>query len=148
MTSFNKSAQLSLGPVAVGVFVNHNVHLCMRGCLTVKFLGSWKTVKGSLTVSWDSGAGLALAEAALLSMASLSMASVGGTGERTSVMACLQVTEGLSTESWLAVPRGLSQMKPFAGVRCSDEGDGGDKSVGREKQWEKRSGKVVIFHSA
>ena len=50
MTSFNKSAQLSLGPVAVGVLVNHNVQVCMRGCLTLKFLGSWKTVNGSLAI--------------------------------------------------------------------------------------------------
>ena len=48
MTSFNKSAQLSLGPVDVGVLVNHNVHVFIRGCLTLKFLGSWKTVTGSL----------------------------------------------------------------------------------------------------
>ena len=84
MTSFNKSAQLSLGPVALGVFVNHNVQVCMRGCLMLKFLGSWKTVKGSVWGTmvldeeevdwgWDS-------------RESLSIDSVGGTGEMTSVM--------------------------------------------------------------
>jgi len=59
----------------------------------VKFWGSWKTVKGSFGMSWDSGAELPLDvdkldETALLvlSMESVSIASVGGTGERTSVI--------------------------------------------------------------
>lgn len=32
----------------VGGLVNHRVHLFIKGCLTVKFSGSWKTVTGSL----------------------------------------------------------------------------------------------------
>ena len=78
MTSFSKSAQLSLGPVALGVFVNHKVQVFMRGCLTVKFLGSWKTVKGS----WETRV---CGEGDWASRDSFSIASVGG-GESTSVI--------------------------------------------------------------
>ena len=81
MTSFNKSAHDSLGPVAVGVFVNHNVQVCMSGCLTLKFLGSWKTVNGSCEEM-----GVGELDGLLVSRESLSIASVGGAGERTSVM--------------------------------------------------------------
>lgn len=59
----------------------------MRGCLTLKFFGSWKTVKGSLR--------LMLAEAALLesSRLSFSIASVGGWGGRTSVMVKMEMRQ-------------------------------------------------------
>ena len=80
MTSFNKSAHDSFGPVAVGVFVNHNVQVCIRGCLTLKFLGSWKTVNGSFNEK-DAGE-----SDWVESRESLSIASVGGAGERTSVI--------------------------------------------------------------
>ena len=59
MTSFNRSFQLSPYKKSVGVkenapegsrtfplggLVNHKVHLCIRGCLTLKLSLSWKTV--------------------------------------------------------------------------------------------------------
>jgi hypothetical protein len=40
--------KVSLFTFPVGGLVNHNVHLFIKGCLTVKFSGSWKTVTGSL----------------------------------------------------------------------------------------------------
>lgn len=79
MTSFNKSAHDSFGPVAVGVLVNHNVHVFISGCLTLKFFGSWNTVKGSCEA-------MAAGDEDSLLRESLSNASVGGAGERTSVI--------------------------------------------------------------
>ena len=79
MTSFNKSAQDSFGPVAVGVLVNHKVQGCISGCLTLKFFGSWNTVNGSCEEICAGDEDSLLRE-------SLSIASVGGAGERTSVM--------------------------------------------------------------
>jgi len=90
MTSFNKSAQLSLGPVALGVFVNHNVQVCMSGCLMLKFLGSWKTVKGScwgtMVLGAEEDVGDEVEGEGWDSRESLSIDSVGRTGETTSVM--------------------------------------------------------------
>jgi len=43
MTSFSSSAQLS--PLPLGGLVNHSVHVFISGCLTLKFSGSWKTVR-------------------------------------------------------------------------------------------------------
>jgi hypothetical protein len=83
MTSFNKSAQFSLGPVALGVLVNQRVQVFMRGCLTLKFLGSWKTVRGSYRGSYAVDGG----DESLLSMARFAIDCVGGTGEATSVIA-------------------------------------------------------------
>ena len=39
MTSFSKSAQLSLGPVALGVFVNHKVHGIHEWVLDIEVFG-------------------------------------------------------------------------------------------------------------
>jgi hypothetical protein len=76
ITSLRRSAQCSFGPVAEGVLVNQRVQVCMRGCFTVKFLGSWKTVRGSLAEDW-------LAETPF-SRESFSIESA--TGESTSVI--------------------------------------------------------------
>lgn len=40
----------------LGGLVNHKVHSCIKGCLTLKFSGSWNTVICSSTVSEESGA--------------------------------------------------------------------------------------------
>ena len=46
----------------LGGFVNHRVHVFIKGCLTLKFSGSWKTVIGSVALK-------ALLEASLPSFA-------------------------------------------------------------------------------
>lgn len=64
MTSLSSSFQLSPYVVSIkviesvvravctlplGGLVNHNVHMFMSGCLTLKLLGSWNTVRTSLS---------------------------------------------------------------------------------------------------
>jgi hypothetical protein len=119
--------------------VNHNVQECMSGCLTVKFLGSWKTVKGSLAMTVESGAGLPLVvdgpegdgAVLLLSGESLSMPSAGGTGERTSVMVDSGWIVWVGGKA-LAVGLTWAQMGCFW---CCVWGDGGGEIWRREKQW-------------
>lgn len=60
--------------------MNQRVHWCIRGCLTLKFSGSWKTVTSSLSLNFFAPPGAVFSSVPLPSTGEMGMVS-RGTGD-------------------------------------------------------------------